>query len=207
MPYAKLVVGLTGGIGSGKSTVAALFAKRGVTIIDTDQLSRDITTPDSAAYQQIISHFGEEIILENKHIDRKSLRKLIFANRDHRQWLERLLHPLIREETQRRITSVTSPYCIIVIPLIFETEPNPLLNRILVVDAAENLQIERTGIRDAHTPAEVQAIMHTQVTRAQRLDAADDVIINDGKLEDLQPQIEKLHNFYLDLSKKSAFSG
>jgi dephospho-CoA kinase len=207
MPYAKLVVGLTGGIGSGKSTVAALFAQQGVTIIDADQLSRDITTPDSAAYQQIISRFGADIILENKHLNRKSLRKLIFANRDHRQWLERLLHPLIREEMQRRVTQAESPYCIIVIPLIFETEPNPLLNRILVVDAAENLQIERTRARDTHTQAEVEAIMQTQVTRTHRLHSADDVIVNDGKLEDLEPQIEKLHNFYLDLSKKSFSSG
>jgi dephospho-CoA kinase len=207
MRYAKLIIGLTGGIGSGKSTVANLFAKRGVTVIDADQLSRDITTPEHEAYAQIIRQFGDEVVLESKHLDRKKIRKLIFANPENRHWLENLLHPLIREEMRLQTAKAESLYCIVVIPLIFETEPNPLLNRILVVDTTEELQKQRTQSRDTHTLAEVEAIMKTQIARAKRLAGADDIIVNDGKLEDLEPQVDKLHQQYLNLAKQSSSSG
>jgi dephospho-CoA kinase len=207
MQCAKFVVGLTGGIGSGKTTVAALFAQLGVTIIDTDQLARDLTAPTEPAYVKIIEHFGNHILLPNNQLDRKALRKIIFADSQQRLWLEKLLHPLIREETRRLVKLATSTYCIAVIPLLLEGAPNPLINRILVVDATEDIQIKRTGVRDNHTETEVKNIMQSQITRSKRLAAADDIIINDGKLADLKPQVVRLHNFYLSLCKPSHDSG
>lgn len=207
MPSDKLVIGLTGGIGSGKSTVAALFAERGIDIIDTDIIAREITEIDTDAYQKIIAKFGPSVITENKKLDRRALRKFIFDNAEHRLWLEKLLHPKIREEMQRQIKLAVSPYIIAVIPLLLESKPNPLISRILVVDAPEALQIERTQSRDKHTATEVKSIMKAQILRCNRLAQADDVIINDGKLVDLEPQIEKLHKFYLALCQPLSTSG
>ncbi len=203
----KLVVGLTGGIGSGKSTVAALFAALGVTIIDTDVIAREITEVDSDTYQKIIVKFGAAVVTQNKKLDRRALRKFIFDNDEHRRWLEKLLHPLIRESMQQQIELATSPYAIAVIPLLFEGDPNPLISRVLVVDAPEALQVERTRTRDQHTDDEVKSIMKAQILRFERLARADDVILNDGELADLKPQIEKLHKFYLTLCKPSSTSG
>jgi dephospho-CoA kinase len=201
-----LVIGLTGGIGSGKSTVAELFAARGVSIIDTDQLSRDLTQPGQTAFNAIVEKFGPDVLLANGHLDRKALRTLIFADADKRAWLEALLHPSIREAMRQQAESATTPYCIAVIPLLLETKPNPLINRILVVDAPEAHQIQRTATRDLHLPHEVEAIMNTQVNRQTRLAAADDVIYNDGKLDDLAPQVDKLHQFYLSLNTNKPIS-
>lgn len=207
MHCAKFVVGLTGGIGSGKTTVAELFAELGVTVIDTDQLSRHLTQPGYPAYQQIIEKFGTGILLDDKQLNRKKIRKIIFADPAERHWLEKLLHPLIRDEMKRLVKLAKSVYCIIVIPLLFEGEPNSLLNRTLVVDAPEKLQISRTEKRDQHTPEEVKTIIKSQINRSKRLAAADDIIVNDGKLEDLKPQVKKLHKFYLSLCEPSPDSG
>jgi dephospho-CoA kinase len=207
MPSTKLVIGLTGGIGSGKSTVADLFVQRGAEIIDTDRISHDLTQPDQEAYLQIIAKFGRYLVMGNRHLNRKTLRKIIFADSADRKWLESLLHPLIRKELERRVEVSTAPYCIAVIPLLFENEPNPLLQRTLVVDAPEELQVSRTQARDMHTPEEVDAIMKTQVTRDIRLASANDVIVNDGKLDDIIPQVDKLHNYYLSLCGVETTSG
>lgn len=195
-----LVIGLTGGIGSGKSTVARLFAEKGVTIIDTDQLARDITLPGQEALAKIIEKFGKGILLPDKTLDRSQLRKIVFTDLHKRQWLEQLLHPLIRAETQRRIESATSPYCMVVIPLLLETKPNPLVKRILVVDLPEEQQLLRAHLRDQLPEKEISAIMRSQVTREQRLAAADDVIDNHGTLAELIPQVEKLHQSYCNSS-------
>ena len=194
-----LVIGLTGGIGSGKSTVAKLFAEKGITVIDTDQLARQFTMPGQDALYAIIQKFGESILLPDKTLDRAQLRNVIFSNPTKRQWLEELLHPLIRAETKRLIESARLPYCIVVIPLLFETKPNPLINRTLVVDATEAQQIARAKLRDNLSEEEIQRIIRTQVARRVRLDAADDIIINDESLEKLSQQVDELHHYYLEI--------
>jgi len=201
MPSNKLVVGLTGGIGSGKSTIADLFSERGVDVIDTDRIARELTDPGQAAYKAIVEKFGQRVVMGNTHLNRKTMRKYVFSNDNLRDWLEKLLHPLIREELSRRVEASVAPYCMAVIPLLFEKERNPLITRSLVVDVPEELQVTRTQLRDMHTPEEVEMIMKAQVTREHRLSSADDVIYNDKKLQDLIPQVEKLHNFYLSLTQ------
>ena len=199
MSSTKLVVGITGGIGSGKSTVAALFANHGVPIIDTDQISRDLTVKGSPALQAIALQFGETL-LRNGELNRKSLRQLVFADPEKRIWLEELLHPLIRDEMRNQVAGVSAPYCMVIIPLLFENPANPLINRILVVDTDEELQIARVAERDFHSTIEVEAIMETQVSRQVRLDGADDIIFNTAGPEFLVPQVEKLHLAYLALA-------
>ena len=196
-----LVIGLTGGIGSGKSTVAQLFAERGVPIVDADVIAREITQPNTPAWTKIIHYFGKTILLENNALDRTKLRHLIFNDPDQRLWLENLLHPLIRKEIEQRINEMTAPYCIAVIPLLIEVKPYAFINRILVVDVPHALQIERVAIRDKSEKSHIDAILKTQISRQQRLAHADDIITNDGTLTDLIPQVETLHQRYLALSK------
>jgi dephospho-CoA kinase len=200
MPSAKLVIGLTGGIGSGKSTVADLFLARGVTVIDTDQLSRDVVQPHTAAYQAIIKKFGATVVSEQGGLHRKALRDIIFADPLQKEWLEKLLHPLIRAEMARQIAAATSQYCIAVIPLLFETTANPLINRILVVDTTEDLQIQRATQRDDASAPHIQAILSSQVSRETRLLGAHDIIYNDKNIADLISQVDELHKFYLSLT-------
>lgn len=195
-----LVIGLTGGIGSGKSTVAELFKKKGVTIIDTDQLARDAIQTNQSAFKKIIEKFGSAILLKDNTLNRAELRKIVFKNPEKRLWLEQLLHPLIRAEMQRQIESATSNYCIAVIPLLIETMPNPLINRILVVDTSETQQLQRAGMRDQLSEADIAAIIKSQVSREKRLAAAEDVIHNNGTVEELMPQVEKYHQLYVSLS-------
>lgn len=197
-----LVIGLTGGIGSGKSTVANLFAKKGIAVIDTDQLAREVTRPGQAALHKIINKFSKSILLPDETLDRAKLRKIIFADPHKRRWLEKLLHPLIRAEMQKLIATATSPYCVIVIPLLLEIAPNPLIKRILVVDASEEQQIQRAKMRDNLSEAEIKAIIYTQVTREQRLAAADDIIYNQGTLDELGAEVTKMHQRYLTLNHK-----
>ena len=201
-----LVIGLTGGIGSGKSTVAKLFAERGITVIDTDHLARDITLSDTTAVEKIITEFGPNILHPDKSLNRSALRKIIFSNEEKRRWLEKLLHPLIRIQIRQQVEKALSPYCIVIIPLLLETEPNPLINRILVVDAPEKEQVKRTQKRDNITRDEVAAIMSTQTTRAHRLASAHDVIQNNGSLTDLAIQVDRLHGFYLALAAKETMN-
>lgn len=196
-----LVIGLTGGIGSGKSTVASLFEEKGISIIDTDQLARDLTLPGKPALQKIVGKLGENLLLADGSLDRAALRKLVFSDDQERIWLENLLHPLIRAELEHRIKSITdAPYCIVVIPLLIETKPNPLINRILLVDAKKDQQLNRAALRDNQSSGEIYTILNKQATREQRLKAADDVISNVGKLEDLVGQVDAFHRYYLSLS-------
>ena len=196
-----LVIGLTGGISSGKTTVANLFATKGITIIDTDIISRQVTEPGKTGLNEIVNKFGADIILPNNTLDRGKLRSIVFADQAKRLWLEQLLHPLIRTEMYEQIQSATSPYCIAVIPLLFETKPYSLINRILVVDATEEQQLKRATARDNISLEQINSILKTQVSRAKRLSAADDVIFNSGNLEELYSQVDKLHEFYLSLSQ------
>jgi len=194
-----LTIGLTGGIGSGKSTVAKLFEKKGITVIDADQLARDVTLPNKPALEKIVEKFGSDMLLPNHTLDRSKLRNLIFKDDQKRIWLEQLLHPLIRNELGQQIKAAHSPYCIVMIPLLIESAPNPLINRILVVDAKKEEQLERAAVRDQQTNSEIYTILSKQATRGQRLKAADDVISNMGTLEDLQGQVDALHKYYMSL--------
>jgi dephospho-CoA kinase len=195
-----LVIGLTGGIGSGKTTVANIFAQYDIPIIDADKIAHALTQPHTDPFKQIVDHFGPEI-LHNNHLDRKKLRAIIFSNAKEKQWLERLLHPIIQNAIEAEIKKITSAYCIAVIPLLIEAETYSFIDRILVVDSNKKLQIQRVSLRD-HMPAEmIESILNSQVPREHRLTKAHDVIINNGKIEDLYPQVEKLHQKYLGLTK------
>lgn len=198
-----LIVGLTGGIGSGKTTVAKLFADHGATVIDTDQLARDVTQRGQPALQQIAEKFGAHVLMPDGSLNRSALRKIVFSDENSRLWLEALLHPLIHEEMLRQVALATSPYCIVIIPLLLETKRDPIINRILIIDTSESEQIQRTQKRDNATVDEVKAILKTQVTRAQRLKAADDVIENNRSTKDLIPQVDRLNDFYIALAKNS----
>lgn len=198
-----LVIGLTGGIGSGKSTVADLFAKHGITIIDADAIARQVTNTEHPALQKISGYFGSDILLTDGSLDRTKLKKIIFSEPQKREWLEQLLHPLIRQEMKNCIQTALSPYCIAMIPLLLETSPNPLIDRILIVDTAEEEQIIRIQKRDGVSKIEAESILKAQINREQRLNAAHDIILNHGPLSNLVPQVDKLHKIYLGLSKTS----
>lgn len=192
-----LVIGLTGGIGSGKSTVAKLFENLGATVIDADVIARTLTEPGERAFAEILNHFGKALLLPNGTLDRAQLRHIIFHDIDQRRWLENLLHPLIKQSIELQIKKTHAPYCVIVIPLLFEVAPYSFIDRILVVDTPTQLQITRVLARDKIPPSEIEAILNSQIDREYRIAHADDVIHNHGKIEELLPQVEKLHQLYL----------
>jgi dephospho-CoA kinase len=197
-----LVIGLTGSIGSGKTTVAQLFAKRGAPVIDADVLAREVTRPATPAYTAITARFGEDVVNEDGTLDRAGLREIIFHQPEERRWLEELLHPLIIERMRDDIAKQQAPYCIAVIPLLLETEALGFVQRVLVVDLPEEIQVERAKLRDNSSVDKVKAILSTQIPRDERLKRADDVINNAGTPADLEQQIAKLHQKYLQLSQK-----
>lgn len=199
-----LVIGLTGGIGSGKSTVAKLFAEKNIPIIDTDVIAKELTEPGQPAYQEIVRHFGEMILQPDKTIHRINLRHIIFTKPHERKWLEQLLHPLIRSEMDRRIKHCQGPYCIVVIPLLTESAPNPLIQRILVVDTSKDLQITRTQKRDNASLDLISMILNSQTSRHTRLKQANDIIHNISDLSALTQQVIDLHQKYLLLANKKA---
>jgi dephospho-CoA kinase len=196
-----LVVGLTGGIGSGKTTVANLFAKLGAPVIDADEQARLFTKPDSPVFMDIIDHFDEPLLQEDGTLDRSLLRQIIFAQPDQRHWLENLLHPLIIAAMEDKIRHTSYPYCILVIPLLLETGPYPFIDRILVIDTTVENQRKRVLERDKHAAELIQSIIDTQITREARQSLAHDLIQNDGVPSHLAPQVEKLHDLYLSLGK------
>lgn len=196
-----LVIGLTGGIGSGKTTVANLFHQLGVPIIDSDEIAREVVASGSPLLAEIAKHFGSNIIDENGQLKRRELRDLIFANNQERIWLEQHLHPAIYERIREKIKTLNAPYVIVVIPLLIETNPGSLIDRILVIDSPEQLQIERVQQRDATTKENILAIIQSQISRDKRLAAADDVIDNNGDTQHLEQQVNKLHQYYLTLAK------
>jgi dephospho-CoA kinase len=195
MPY---IVGLTGGIGSGKSTAAQVFEELGVTVIDTDAIAHALTAPGGAAIASIRSAFGAEYITAAGALDRVRMRELVFADAEKKRVLENILHPLIRERSTERVLAARSPYVILAVPLLIESgDYAKRCQRILVVDCPEELQIERVMARSGMDAAQVRAIMATQVTRAARLAAADDVIDNSGDAAQLRREVEALHQRYL----------
>jgi dephospho-CoA kinase len=198
----KLVVGLTGGIGSGKSTVAALFQALGVAVIDTDVIAHELTAPGQPAVEQIRARFGADYVTAQGALDRARMRELVFADAAAKRDLEAILHPRIREQAAARVAQAGTPYAILVVPLLAEAGGYPgLINRVLVVDCEDNLQKQRTRRRSGLSADQVHAIMARQASRAQRLALADDVIDNSGPVEALEEQVRRLHARYLSLAQ------
>ena len=194
------VIGLTGGIGSGKSTVADLFSRLGVTVVDTDRIAHELTGAEGAAMPEIIAAFGKDIALPQGALDRAAMRQRVFTDASAKTRLEAILHPKIRQESRRRCQAATSPYVLLAVPLLIETGVwRQEVRRVLVVDCDEAAQIARVMRRSALSAAEVRAIMATQAARAERLALADDIISNDEGLQALEAQIEALHQHYLEL--------
>jgi dephospho-CoA kinase len=198
----SFVVGLTGGIGSGKSAAAAEFERLGATVVDTDAIAHELTQSGGPAIAEIQRTFGPELIGPSGAMDRKKMRERVFADPAARKKLEGLLHPLIREESGRRIARAQGPYVIHVVPLLVESpDYRSRVHRVLVVDVPEEIQVERVALRNGLSEAEVRAILAAQATRAQRLAAADDVIENRGTIDALREQVAALHRQYLQYSK------
>ena len=195
-----LIVGLTGGIGSGKSTVAEFFRKLGATIIDADVIARALVAPGEPALEEIIAAFGSACLDAGGQLDRGRLRRLVFSNPVRRQQLETILHPKIATEIIKLIKNVRTPYCIVVIPLLVETHQRDLVDRILVVDAPVDIRITRVEARDQMPRDEIDAIIRTQANRETQLQVADDVICNIGSLDKLAILVKKQHDCYLRIA-------
>ncbi|CDF95515.1 MULTISPECIES: dephospho-CoA kinase [unclassified Pseudomonas] len=193
------ILGLTGGIGSGKSAAAQHFIDLGVHVIDADHAARWVVEPGRPALAKIAEHFGPDVLQADGTLDRAALRKLIFENADERRWLEALLHPLIADEIAHHLAQARSSYAILVSPLLIESGQYAMTQRILVIDAPEQLQIERTLQRDQISEQQVQAILKAQSSRQDRLNHADDVVVNDRDLAWLHSEVERLHHSYLTL--------
>ncbi len=194
-PY---VIGLTGGIGSGKSAAAQVFCALGAAVVDTDVIARELTAPGGAAMPAIAAAFGESVLAPGGALDRTAMRRLAFADGSARARLEAILHPLIRAEAQRRCREASAPYVVLVVPLLVESGTyRERVARVLVVDVAESTQIARVMARSGLTEAEVRAILATQASRAQRFAAADDVLDNEGDPESLRRAVAVLHERYL----------
>lgn len=200
----QLIIGLTGGIGSGKTAVSDRFATLGIVIVDADLASRAVVEPGSPALQSIEEHFGGEVIAGDGSLDRAALGRLVFEDEEERIWLEKLTHPLINAHLTEQLASADSPYAILAHPLLVETGRTKVCDRVLVVDVPEALQMERTLARDDRSESQVKAIIEAQATRAQRLAAADDVIVNDQDLVHLDGEVERLHQCYLELAQSSS---
>lgn len=202
------VVGVTGGIGSGKSEVCRRFIAKGITVVDADVVARMVVAQGTAALEEIRTHFGEGILLpatENQQamLNRTKLRDIIFSNPKEKAWLEQLLHPLINQQIRTQLKAASEPYVILASPLLLETQQHLLTNRVLVIDTSEQLQIERASYRDASNEAQIKAIMETQLSRQDRCARANDIIQNHGTLDELDEQVDKLHQLYLELARRT----
>ena len=195
-----LVIGLTGGIGSGKSTVGALFASHGVPVIDTDEIARDVVRPGEPALEEIRQRLGAELIQPDGHLDRRALGRRVFSDAKLKQTLESIVHPPIRQELRERLSRLSAPYCIVAIPLLLEKGWQREVDRVLVVDAPEALRIQRTLTRPGMDAEQVRRIIDSQAGRDERLACADDIIVNDRGIDDLRAAVARLHRKYLDLA-------
>ena len=191
-----LKIGLTGGIGSGKSTACEIFSELGVPIIDADIVARKVVQAGMPALQLIKEEFGEDIITKDGVLDRKKVRDQIFTNEIDRKKLENILHPVIYERIVHETENIDSSYCIISIPLLLETEALDIIDRVLIIDVSEKLQLSRASVRDNASLNDIKRIIRTQMSRDNRLAAADDIINNEGDIENLRRQIHDLHEFY-----------
>ncbi|MEZ5615881.1 MAG: dephospho-CoA kinase [Rhodocyclaceae bacterium] len=198
------IVGLTGGIGSGKSAAAAIFEALGAAVVDTDAIAHALTAPDGAAIPAIRAAFGDDVIDARGALDRAAMRRKVFTDPQAKFSLEAILHPLIRAEADRRCVEAQTPYVVLVVPLLVESAGyRSRMQRVAVVDCPEETQVARVMTRSGLTAEEARAIMATQVARETRLAAADDVIDNGGDLAALRPQIEALHRRYLEMAAVS----
>lgn len=201
----RFTVGLTGGIGCGKSTVADLFAARGAAVIDTDQIAHRLTAPHGAAMPALVDAFGPDYATLDGALDRAKMRALVFSDPGARARLEAILHPRIREATAAAALLAGGPYTIFVVPLLIESGTwRERVARVLAIDCSEQTQVARVMVRNGLAEDQVRAIMAAQVTRTRRLEAADDVIVNDAGVDALLPQVERLHRFYLDEAARLA---
>ena len=198
-----LRIGLTGGIASGKSTVADLFATLEVPVIDTDKIAREVVEPGQPPLEKLVERFGTGILTPDGHLDRPKLREIVFSDPRARADLEALTHPAIGSAVEAMAAAAGGPYQILVIPLLVEKGLGKRLDRVLVVDCPETLQLRRLQARDGSSPAQAQAILDAQASRAARLKAADDVIRNESDVAALRQQVEALHRRYLELAQKS----
>ncbi len=192
-----LVIGLTGGIGTGKTAVANHFSALGVPIIDADELARDAVAPGQIGYEEIVREFGAEVLTSTGELDRRLMRKRVFADPAKRSRLEAILHPRVYAEIERRLNALDDAYAIVVVPLLIETGGSALVDRVLVVDAPEDLQIERASQRDGSTREDVERILAAQLDRETRLQSADDVIENNSSESSLAQKVSMLHERYL----------
>lgn len=197
-------VALTGGIGSGKSTVTKAFSQLGTAVVDADVIARQVVEPGCPALNVIAEHFGEEILQKDGLLNRRLLREKIFNSPNEKQWLNNLLHPLIAQQTQTEIANASSPYVLWVVPLLVENNLHQRADRVLVVDVSPEIQIARTIERDNVSRQHVEQILAAQATRDERLAVADDVINNDGSPELVAANVDRLHRQYLELAGRTA---
>ncbi|MDX1512735.1 MAG: dephospho-CoA kinase [Gammaproteobacteria bacterium] len=203
----RLVIGLTGGIASGKTVVSRYFEQLGVPVIDADLIAREFVEPGEPGLDLVVEQFGTGVLDEEGNLDRRRLRSLVFKDEDDRRRLESILHPLIREWMQDRLSGLDSDYAILVIPLLFEAKQTDMVDRVLVVDAPESEQVERAGKRDGVSKEDVRQIISTQASRATRLAQATDVIDNSGTIEDLREKVRRMDEFYRSLVRGLADEG
>lgn len=194
-----MIIGLTGGIGSGKSAAGIEFEKLGITVIDADEIAQKASLKNSKAYKEIVEYFGASILDNSQNIDRRKLRNIVFNNDEQKKKLEQILHPAIREDISLAISNSKSPYTIIMVPLIYETNSKDNYNRILVIDCDEDIQISRAVTRDGASEEDIKKIINSQATKKERLSIADDVISNNSSIEKLSEKVLHLHKNYLEL--------
>ncbi len=197
-----MIIGLTGGIGSGKSVAAKFFQEEGVMVVDADQLARKVIEKNTPGFAQVVNYFSKNILDINGAIDRAKLREEVFNNEVKRKALESITHPLVKEMMSEKISAAQSPYSIIMVPLIFETNTMSSYNRILVIDCDLNLQLTRASSRDKSSNELIKKIINSQCTREERLSIANDVIPNNDSLESLQIRSQAMHKYYLGLCDK-----
>lgn len=197
----KLIIGLTGGIGSGKTAASDYFQTLGIVVIDADVEARAVIEKGSPTLEQIRQFFGDEVLLEDGSLNRSWLRARVFEHPQEREWLESVTHPAIRNNIIAKLAAADSAYSILVSPLLFESGQNLLTHRTLLIDVPEALQRDRASVRDQNTPEQVEAIIRVQMPRQERLEKADDVILNDRDLAHLHQECNRFHQQYLELAK------
>jgi dephospho-CoA kinase len=198
----RFIVGLTGGIGSGKSAASHWFEQQGICVVDADIVAREVVEAGSPLLHQLVAAFGDWVLLDNGELNRRALREHIFANDSARQTLNNITHPAIRASIIQQLEDATSPYVMLVSPLLFESKQNQLTSRTLLIDASVELQIARASQRDGQSLAQIQSIIAAQMPRQQKQQLADDIVLNDGELEHLYQQLRPLHLKYLACSEQ-----
>ncbi len=193
-PY---IIGLTGGIGSGKSTISGMFEKLGAEIVDADKISHALVSKNEPLYKEIVNHFGSQILNDQEQLNRPLLRKIIFNDSEEKAWLEELMHPAIKNTILGIVKESQNPYIILSVPLLLESGNYEFVDRVLVIDVPESLQLERIGKRDSISTDLAQSIIKSQISRSERNKKADDIIVNDAPMEDIRKLVVQLHNKYL----------